>query len=371
MTIIHNFSAGPAALPWPVRERLAGEFGLDSAHTPSVVEISHRGPRFEAVAERLQAGIRRLAGIGDEHAVVLMQGGAHLQFAMLPMNLARAHSAAFVLTGHWGEKAFAESRRIVDSRVVASGAYSDDGDDARRYCDIPELGHLPADAAYLHYTGNETIHGVQFDRPPVAAVPLAADLSSEFLSRPYPFADLGLAYAGAQKNLGVAGLTVVLIRRDLLERIPDDLPAYFDYRTWVDSGSMCNTPCTFAWFVAAETIEWIESFSRPGEHPLEGMGRRNRARADRLYQAIDHSDFYANPVALDARSIMNVPFVITAADSETLTRRFVDQAEQAGMPGLKGHRAVGGLRASLYNALDPAAVDDLVGFMQEFERKNG
>ncbi|MCA1778823.1 MAG: aminotransferase class V-fold PLP-dependent enzyme, partial [Xanthomonadaceae bacterium] len=201
--------------------------------------------------------------------------------------------------------------------------------------------------------------------------PLAADLSSEFLSRPYPFAELGVAYAGAQKNLGVAGLTVVLIRRELLKRIPNDLPAYFDYRTWVDSNSMSNTPCTFAWFVAAETIDWIESFSQPGEHPLQGMGRRNQARAEVLYQAIDQSDFYANPVVTDARSIMNVPFVITAADNESLTRRFVAESERAGMPGLKGHRAVGGLRASLYNALDPAAVDDLVGFMQEFERNNG
>ncbi|MCA1778886.1 MAG: aminotransferase class V-fold PLP-dependent enzyme, partial [Xanthomonadaceae bacterium] len=188
MSIVHNFSAGPATLPWPVRERLAAEFGLDAARTPSVVEISHRGPRFEAVAERLQNGIRRLTGVGDEHAVVLMQGGAHLQFALLPMNLARDRSAAFILTGHWGEKAFAESARLVASRVVASSA-------DQNYREIPELGHLPADAAYLHYTGNETIHGVQFGQPPVAAVPLAADLSSEFLSRPYPFAELGVAYA--------------------------------------------------------------------------------------------------------------------------------------------------------------------------------
>lgn len=356
MKTIHNFSAGPAALPWPVRERLAEEFALTDNRAPSIAEVSHRGPRFEQVAERLTAGIRKLTGIGDEHEVLLLQGGAHLQFAMLPMNFARGRTAAFMLTGHWGEKAFAESARITESRVVASS--SDEN-----YCDLPELGHLPADAAYLHYTGNETIHGVQFEKPPVAAVPLAADMSSEFLSRPYPYADLAFSYAGAQKNLGVAGLTVVLVRKDMLKRIPDDLPQYLDYRTWIESGSMKNTPSTFAWFVAAEVVDWIES-----NGGLAALGDRNRAKADCLYAAIDGSGFYANPVAPEARSMMNIPFVMA---DDALTMCFVEQAEAAGMPGLKGHRAVGGLRASLYNALGMDAVDDLVAFMREFERKHG
>lgn len=354
--IIHNFSAGPSALPWPVRERLAEAFGLDAAHTPSIVEVSHRGARFGEIAERLEAGIRRLTGIGDEHAVLLLQGGAHLQFAMLPLNLARGRSAAFVLTGYWGEKAFAESARIVESRVVASSAQSG-------YRELPELGHLPPDCAYLHYTGNETIHGVQFRAPPSCGVPLAADLSSEFLSRPYPYAELGLVYAGAQKNLGVAGLTVVLVRRDLLERVPDDLPRFLDYRTWANSGSMSNTPCTFAWYVAVEVLDWIESVGG-----LESLGARNRARAERLYAAIDASSLYHNDVDTDARSMMNVPFTLA---EEALTARFVADAEAAGMPGLKGHRAVGGIRASLYNALDDRAVDDLIDFMAEFERSHG
>ncbi len=353
---IHNFSAGPAALPWPVRERLAEVFGLTGDHSPSMVEVSHRGAAFADVAERLEAGIRRLAGLGDEHTVLLLQGGAHLQFAMLPMNFARDRSAAFILTGYWGEKAFDESARVTESRVVASGAED-------HYRDLPELGHLPSDCAYLHYTGNETIHGVQFPAPPVAGVPLAADLSSEFLSRPYDYSSLGLAYAGAQKNLGVAGLTVVIVRRDLLGRIPDDLPRYLDYRTWVESGSMKNTPCTFAWFVAAEVIDWIDSLGG-----LQVLGERNRDKAERLYRAIDESDFYANPVHPDARSMMNVPFVLA---DDALTMTFAEQAEAAGMPGLKGHRAVGGLRASLYNALGPDAVDDLVAFMREFERSRG
>ncbi|MGK7294707.1 MAG: 3-phosphoserine/phosphohydroxythreonine transaminase [Candidatus Wenzhouxiangella sp. M2_3B_020] len=356
MKTIHNFSAGPAALPWAVREKLAEEFSLPADHAPSIAEVSHRGSRFADVAERLEAGIRRLTGVGDDHHVLLLQGGAHLQFAMLPMNFARDRSAAFVLTGHWGEKAFAESKRVTETRVVASSAEED-------YQDIPELGHLPADAAYLHYTGNETIHGVQFAQPPAAGVPLAADLSSEFLSRPYPYADLGLAYAGAQKNLGVAGLTVVLVRKDLVERIPDDLPKYLDYRTWIDSGSMKNTPCTFAWYVAAEVVDWIEA-----NGGLDALGKRNEAKAEKLYRAIDASDFYANPVADEARSMMNVPFVMA---DDALTSTFVQQADAAGMPGLKGHRSVGGLRASLYNAIGMDAVEDLIEFMHEFERKNG
>ena len=356
MSTIHNFSAGPAALPKPVRQRLAEAFVWSDSGEPSIVEISHRGPRFGELAEQLEQGLRRLMGLGDEHAVLLMQGGAHLQFAMLPMNLAHQRKPAFAISGYWGEKAFAESARIVETRLAASNA-------DQHYADLPELDHLPGDIAYLHYTGNETLHGVQYPQPPATGVPLAADLSSEFLSRPYAYADLGLAYAGAQKNLGVAGLTVVVIRRDLLERIPDHLPEMLDYRTWVDSHSMYNTPCTFAWYVALETVRWIESIGG-----LEAVGARNRAKADALYQAIDGSDFYHNPVHAEARSMMNVPFVLA---DDALTMTFVQQAEQAGMPGLKGHRAVGGLRASLYNALDIEAVTDLVGFMREFERTYG
>ena len=356
MSSIHNFSAGPTALPKPVRERLAEAFALSHSGEPSIVEISHRGPRFGELAEQLEQGLHRLMGLGEEHVVLLMQGGAHLQFAMLPMNLAHQRKPAFAISGYWGEKAFAESARVVETRLAASNV-------DQNYTDLPELDHLPGDIAYLHYTGNETLQGVQYPQPPAAGVPLAADLSSEFLSRPYAYADLGMAYAGAQKNLGVAGLTVVVIRRDLLERIPDHLPKMLDYRSWVDSHSMYNTPCTFAWFVALETVRWIES-----NGGLEDFGARNQAKADTLYRAIDRSDFYHNPVHEEARSMMNVPFVLA---NDELTMAFVHQAEQAGMPGLKGHRAVGGLRASLYNALDIAAVNDLVGFMQEFERTHG
>lgn len=356
MNRIFNFSAGPAALPDPVRRSLAEAFRVPKDFAPSMVEVSHRGPEFEAVAERLRSGLRTLMGLGDDHAVVLLQGGAHLQFAMLPMNLARNRTAAYLVSGHWSEKAVAEARRIAAVEIAGDGAESN-------YRDLPEMGHLPAGCAYLHYTGNETIHGVQFPEPPAAGIPLACDLSSEFLSRPYPFSDLGLAYAGAQKNLGVSGLTVVVIRRDLLERIPEDLPQVLDYRTWVDSDSMKNTPCTFAWYVAGEMVDWIH-----GLGGLEALGRRNAEKADRLYQAIDGSEFYSNPVDPACRSRMNVPFRIADPDLEPV---FVEEAAAAGMPGLKGHRAVGGLRASLYNALEPAAVDALVNFMGEFERRRG
>ncbi|TVQ27916.1 MAG: 3-phosphoserine/phosphohydroxythreonine transaminase [Wenzhouxiangella sp.] len=348
-----NFSAGPAALPGPVRERLAEALRPDQRGTPSVAEISHRGARFGAIAEELLARLRALTGVGDEHEILLLHGGANLQFAWLPMNLAVGRTAAYVLTGHWGEKALAEARRVGPAEVVASAA---DGG----YVDLPELGHLPPDSAYLHYTGNETIHGVQYPAPPVVGVPLAADLSSEFLSRPYPYDALGFAYAGAQKNLGIAGLTVVLIRRDLLDRIPDGLPKYLDYRTWASSGSMYNTPATLAWYVALEVLRWIEDGGG-----LSALGTRNAARASRLYAAIDASEFWSNPVAEHCRSVMNVPFF--AAD-ERLTMAAVAAAEDAGLIGLKGHRALGGLRASLYNAVDDEAVETLIDFLKEFER---
>lgn len=351
--MIHNFSAGPAALPLVVRERLAEALRVPGNRAPSVAEISHRGAVFGELAEELMVRLRALMGVGEEHEILLLQGGANLQFAWLPMNLAAGRTAAYLLTGHWGEKALAEAQRVGRAEGVASSAESG-------YVDLPELGHLPANCAYLHYTGNETIHGVQYPAPPVVGVPLAADLSSEFLSRPYPYEKLGFAYAGAQKNLGIAGLTVVLIRRDLLERIPDGLPKYLDYRSWVESGSMFNTPVTFAWYVALEVLRWIDELGG-----LAVLAERNARRAERLYQAIDASALWSNPVASHCRSVMNVPFF--PADP-ALTTPAVQSAEAAGLIGLKGHRALGGLRASLYNAVDDDAVETLIDFLQEFER---
>lgn len=352
---IHNFSAGPAMLPDEVRERCAAELAPRDDGLPSIAEVSHRGPRFSAVAEELFARLRTLMELGDEHEVLLLQGGAGHQFAALPMNLARERTAAYLISGYWGRKALAEAERIGQARTVGSS-------EECGFTDLPEIGHLPADCAYMHYTGNETIHGLQFAAPPGVGVPLAADLSSEFLSRPYPYRDLGIAYAGAQKNLGIAGLTVVIIRRDLLERIPDDLPRFLDYRTWVESGSLYNTPATLAWYAALETLRWIER--RGG---LSAIARDNERKARALYRIIDESDFYNNPVVDDCRSVMNIPFWLA---DEKRTGPFIEQAEAAGLHGLKGHRAVGGLRASLYNAQTMVAVETLIDFMREFERRS-
>ncbi len=356
MRSIWNFSAGPAALPQRVRERVAEALAMPGDGAPSIVEVSHRGAQFAQVVERLESGLRRLMGLPDTHVILLLQGGAHLQFAMLPINLARARPAAYLISGYWGMRAKAEAARVTDAVEVGSNA-------ATGFRELPELGHLSPACAYLHYTGNETIHGVQFDAPPVVGLPLAADLSSEFLSRPYAYSELGLAYAGAQKNLGVAGLTVVLIRRDLLARIPDGLPAYLDYRTWVESGSLSNTPCSFAWFVAAEVVDWIEAGGG-----LAPLGQRNLDKCRALYAAIDRSGFYRNDVSQAARSRMNVPFFTPTAE---LDRQFVEAAQAEGLVGLKGHRALGGLRASLYNAVPMEAVHCLVEFMQAFERRFG
>ncbi len=343
-------------LPTEVRERLSEALALSADETPSIAEVSHRGPLFMAVAEELHQRLRDLAGIGEEHAVLLLHGGANCQFAQLPMNLAADRTAAFLISGHWGKKALAEAGRVAQTQVVGSS-------EASGFVDLPEIGRLPDDCAYLHYTGNETIHGLQYAQPPRTNVPLAADLSSEFLSRPYPYRDLAITYAGAQKNLGIAGLTVVFVRRDLFECVPDTLPRFLDYRSWAENFSLYNTPASLAWFTALEMLRWIE---RQGG--LEAMAERNRNKADILYRAIDGSEFWHNPVAEQARSIMNVPF--WPADG-SLVMSFVEQAEAAGLQGLKGHRALGGLRASLYNAQTLEAVEALVEFMREFERRHG
>ena len=356
MSLVHNFSAGPSALPVPVRERLVDALAVSPDGQPSVAEISHRGKRFMDIAKELEERLRRLMDVGEEHAVVLMQGGANLQFAMLPMNFARGRRAAYLISGHWGQKALAEASLVTETIVAGDSQ-------AQNFISLPIIADLPDDCAYLHFTGNETIHGVQFKAPPDVLIPLAADLSSEFLSRPYPYANLGFAYAGAQKNLGIAGLTVVLVRRDLLDQIPANLPRFLDYRTWVNGESMYNTPATLAWYVALETLRWIDD-----NGGLKGMAERNRAKAAALYAAIDGSDFYSNPVSEPARSVMNVPFWTV---DESLVGPFVEQAEAAGLQGLKGHRALGGLRASLYNALSLDSVEALIQFMHDFERRYG
>ncbi len=359
--IIANFSAGPSALPRAVRQIVADGLQPKADASPSLIEVSHRGPAFGEIAEALWANLSQLMELDGTHEILLLQGGANQQFAQLPLNFAQAKAPAYLLTGHWGEKALAEAQRIGPAAVAASSA---DG----CYTELPVIEYVDTDWAYLHYTGNETIHGVQFHQPPaISSVPLVADLSSEFLSRPYPYASLSGFYAGAQKNLGAAGLTIVGLSKEWLAEVSGSrtqaLPKFLDYAAWVESDSMLNTPATFAWWVALEMCRWIE---RGGG--LAAMEARNRQKASRVYDCIDASGFYRNPVRDEARSVMNVPFWLP---DRTLEALFVEHASAAGLLGLKGHRAVGGLRASLYNAIEDRAVVALVEFMREFERQHG
>jgi phosphoserine aminotransferase len=360
--VVGNFSAGPSALPQSVRAALSEFLAPDTSGTPSLVEVSHRGMRFGEVAHELRQRLHALLGTQDTHELLFLQGGASMQFAQWPMNFGYVSPPAYVITGHWGEKAFAEAERLGSALVALSTSSSG-------YTVAPKQIPIAGPAAYLHYTGNETIHGVQYHMPPKPelAVPLVGDLSSEFLSKPYPYSALDGFYAGAQKNLGVAGLTIVGIRQSwLAERnvlAHPHLAKILDFSAWLENDSMLNTPCTFAWWVALLMLRWLESCGGLG-----AIEKTNLLKASLLYECIDSSGFYRNPVNDDARSTMNVPFWIHDSALEPV---FVAQAEAHGLLGLKGHRAVGGLRASLYNAIDEGTVRELVEFMREFERIHG
>ncbi|HEX2139709.1 MAG TPA: 3-phosphoserine/phosphohydroxythreonine transaminase [Woeseiaceae bacterium] len=350
-----NFSAGPAVLPAEVLEQIREDIP-DWHAGMSVMEVSHRSREFVAVAEQAEQDLRDLLSIPDDYNVLFLQGGATLQFAMAPLNLAATGDKVdYVNTGHWSKKAIAEARRFNDVNVAADAAGSN-------YCDIPGFDEWrrSADAAYLHYTPNETIGGVEFHFiPDTGDVPLVADMSSTILSRPIDVSRFGVIYAGAQKNIGPAGLTVVIVRKDLVGRARDGVPTLLDYSTYANSGSMSNTPPTFAWYVAGLVFADLK---RKGG--VAAIGAVNERKARKLYAAIDASPFYSNPVRPDCRSWMNVPFVL---DDPALDAKFLGEAEAAGLTNLRGHRAVGGMRASLYNAMPEAGVDALVDFMQEFE----
>lgn len=357
MSRVINFSAGPAALPLEVLEQARVEMPDWQGSGMSVMEISHRSKAFIAVAEQAEADLRELLGISDDYAVMFLQGGATLQFALLPMNLSPAGATVdYLVTGSWSKKAAKEAGVIRHVNVVADGGESN-------YTDVPDAGtwQLDPGAAYFHYTPNETIGGVEIDEPPdVGAVPVVADMSSTILSRPIDVGRFGAIYAGAQKNVGPAGLTIVIMRRDLLERAPADVPNIMRYKSHADGGSMLNTPPTFAWYLAGLVFDWVK---RQGG--VAAMEEQNRAKADLLYGAIDASDFYANPVAKPYRSWMNVPFTLARPE---LDGEFLAQAEAASLTNLKGHRSVGGMRASIYNAMPVDGVQALVDFMAEFER---
>ncbi len=359
MSRVINFSAGPAALPLEVLEQAKADL-LDWAGTGmSVMELSHRSKIFIAMAEESEANLRELMQIPDDYAVMFLQGGATLQFALVPMNLARAdESVDYLVTGSWSKKAAKEAKQLRTVNIVADGADSD-------YTDVPDIKTWQCDsnAAYFHYTPNETIGGVEIHQPPsVGKVPLVADMSSTILSRSIDVSRFGLIYAGAQKNIGPAGLTIVIARRDLLEKASVEMPTIMRYVAQADAGSMLNTPATFSWYMAGLVFSWLKD-----QGGLQSIGERNQRKADLLYECIDASQFYANPVRKEYRSWMNIPFTLARPE---LDADFLARAEAEGLTNLKGHRSVGGMRASIYNAMPEAGVIALVDFMAEFERRN-
>jgi len=360
MADIYNFSAGPAVLPRPVLVRARDELLDWRGSGMSVMEMSHRGKEFVSIAEQAEADLRELMGISSDYHVLFLQGGATSQFAMVPMNLLRGRTQAdYVNTGAWSKKAIGEAKRYCTVNVAASSENT-------KFTTIPPRDgwKLDPSAAYVHYTPNETIGGVEFDWiPDTGGVPLVADMSSTILSRPVEVSRFGLIYAGAQKNIGPAGLTVVIVRKDLVGETLAGTPSMFDYQQHADNGSMLNTPPTYGWYLAGLVFQWLKE-----QGGLEAMALINQRKAGRLYEAIDASDFYQCPVDVECRSRMNVPF--TLADA-SLDADFLAGAKAAGLVSLKGHRSVGGMRASIYNAMPEAGVAALVDFMKEFERTRG
>jgi len=359
MTRCYNFCAGPASLPESVLETARDDLLDWHGRGLSLMEMSHRSPEVVGVAQRAEQTLRDLLGISDDYAVLFLQGGASTQFSAVPLNLlGDKGSADYINTGQWSRKAIAEAKRYCDVNVAASS-------EATNFSTIPprDSWQLGSDAAYLHYTPNETIGGVEYFWTPEADVPLVVDMSSTLLSRVINVDDYGVIYAGAQKNIGPAGLTLVVVRRDLLGSADAKCPAMLNWQTAADNDSMYNTPPTFALYLAGLVFDWLQAGGG-----LEAMEVINRRKAKKLYAAIDGSDFYANPVELASRSLMNVPFTLAEA---ALDKPFLQESEAAGLLNLKGHRSVGGMRASIYNAVSEAAVDALIAFMQDFEQRNG
>jgi phosphoserine aminotransferase len=359
---VHNFGAGPAVLPEPVLEQVRSEL-LDYRGTGlSVLEMSHRSAPFEAIIQGAEADLRSLAGISADYAVLFLQGGASLQFAMVPMNLRPSGASVdYVVTGHWSKAAVKEAEKSGPVRTAGSS-------ETTKFDRIPAPGELSFDpkAAYAHFTSNNTIYGTEWTTEPAppSGVPLVCDASSDLLSRPIDFGKYGLVYAGAQKNLGPAGVTLVVVRRDLLARVPSGLPVMLDYRFLAENKSLYNTPPCFAVYVLGLVLRWMIGIGGIGE-----VAARNERKASLLYRAIDDSGgFFRGHARPDSRSRMNVTFRLP---SEELEAAFVKEATAAGLDGLKGHRSVGGLRASLYNALSVASVEALVDFMADFRRQRG
>lgn len=357
---VYNFNPGPAALPLEVLQQAQAEM-LDFKGTGmSVMEISHRSKEFEGVIQAADADLRELLGIPSNYKVLFLQGGASLQFAMLPMNLrAPGASADYVVTGTWSKTAFKEAQKLGTTHSAANT-------ESEGFKVLPSKLDLDPKAAYLHFTSNETIHGVEFTNEPVppTGVPLVCDASSDFISHPIDVSKYALIYAGAQKNAGPAGLVMVIIRDDMLERTPANLPVMLDYKALAASGSLHNTPPCYSIYIAGLVFKWAKNLGG-----LEAVAKRNHAKADLVYKTIDNSGgFYRGHAKPEARSMMNIPFRLPA---EELEETFASESKKNDLIGLKGHRSVGGMRASLYNALDVKAAEELTKFMSEFQQKHG
>ena len=354
---LYNFSAGPGTLPEEVLLEVKSELPVYADVGASIMEISHRSPAYTDVAASARARLQRLLGLSDDWHILFLQGGASMQFHQVPLNfLPQDSSADYLITGTWSQKAIKEARLLGTARVAAT---SEDRD----FTYIPDAGtwELDPKAAYLHFTSNNTIYGTQFQAEPEADVPLVCDMSSDFLSRPVDISRYGLIYAGAQKNIGPAGVTAVLIQDDFLGRRNPDLPTMLDYGT--HTAKLFNTPPVFAVYMVEKVLKWLEE-----NGGLDWIEERNDAKAKKLYARLDQTDFYRGTVEEASRSKMNVCFRLP---SEELEKRFIAEAKDAGLLALKGHRSVGGIRASIYNACPPEAVDALVSFMDGFERQNG
>ena len=360
MSRVYNFGPGPATVPEPVLNKAREDLPDWHSSGMSVIEMSHRGKDFVGIAEQAEATLRELLAIPSSYRVLFLQGGATGQFAAVPLNLQRNKAKfAYLSTGLWSEKAIAEARRYGEVQLVAS---SKEGG----YTAIPSRSDwkIDSDVAYLHYTANETIGGVEFQSiPEVGNLTLVADMSSNILSRPVDVSRFGVIYAGAQKNLGPAGITIVIVREDLIGHAHPLTPSVLDYKLQADNGSMLNTPPTYNWYLLGLVLDWLKE-----QGGISVIEARNSRKADKLYAAIDASSFYSNPVDPTVRSRMNVPFLLA---NTNLEKAFLAQAKEHGLVNLEGHRSVGGLRASIYNAMTEEGVDKLVAFMHEFEQKQG
>jgi phosphoserine aminotransferase len=360
MSRVFNFSAGPAMLPEAVLEQAQAEMLDWQGSGMSVMEMSHRGKEFQSIADQAEADLRELLSVPKEYKILFLQGGASTQFAMVPLNLLRgSNEADYFNTGLWSEKAIAEAKKYCQVNIAVNSQLN-------KFTTVASSSSwkLNPHAAYVHYTPNETINGLEFHTvPDVGGKPLVADMSSTILSRPIDVSKFALIYAGAQKNIGPAGLTIVIVREDLTDNAMPGTPTMMAYQTHVKDTSMYNTPPTYAWYIAGLVFKWLKA-----QGGLVEMGKRNQRKAEMLYQAIDNSEFYRNPVDVNYRSWMNIPFTMAKPELE---KDFLAQAKKAGLVTLAGHRSVGGMRASIYNAMPEEGVKTLVDFMNDFAKRNG